>query len=179
LGEHPRADELNAVVREFDCLPKVPRKIKGYANLLTRFKPHLDDVRTQHKESGDDPARWAQLAVTYTYLYHFHHRIYRLLWNNGQELWDQLRRWCAGEPNRLKAQLEHLELREEVPKSKSGAADESEREATAEIGLEPETVFHDPAADNVLHVEALIQAIGPISEEEAEWHLLQWGSQVS
>jgi len=34
-------------------------------------------------------------------------------------------------------------------------------------------VFHDPAADNVLHVEGLIQAIGPISEDEAEWHLLQ------
>jgi hypothetical protein len=163
--------ELTAVVNAFDCLPPVPRKIKGYANLLLRFEPHLKE--RLRKAGAGDGRRCAQLAVVYTYLYHFHHALYRLLWKEGREFWEELLNWCSGLDSRADEHLGHLLPRGEVPEEVTDGEETLPRAATQETPRPSFTkVFHDPATDEILHVEELIRAIGPITDDEARAHLL-------
>lgn len=167
----PAPEALAQVAAEYRCLPPVPRKIKGYANLLLRFEPHLKERR---KRDGmpDDPDRWAKIAVVFTYLYHFHQRLYRLLWETPRELYDELLNWCEGRPTTADEHFDDLELRLAPPAADSPLADRAGRAPTPDA---PELVrtFLDPAAGNVFHLERLIRDLGPITEEEAEANLLR------
>lgn len=171
LGGLAGAEEISALAESHRCLPPVPRKIKGYANLLLRFHEHIDQRRSARSSSDDQ--RWAQLVLAFTYLYHFQHRLYRLLWSDGREFWDELLKWCSSEPASQSAEA-HLQefLRRKAPGSSVGdRLEPSEREPTpAQVALT--TVFHDPAADNILHIEELVREVGPITETEASVHLL-------
>lgn len=172
LDSHPTFEEMTAAVGSFDCLPPVPRKIKGYANLLLRFEHHLKELRRNGSKSAE-PERWAKLAVVYTYLYHFHHRLYRLLWKERRELWEELLNWCSGLDSRAEEHLGHLLPRGEVPEADIEGEATAPRSATHEPPSPSfAKVFHDPASDEVLHVEELVRAIGPITDEEARDHLL-------
>ena len=171
VGDHPALQALARVVSRFRCLPPVPRKIKGYANLLLRFEAHLETRQANGADRGD-PDRWAKIAVVYSYLYHFHQGLYRLLWESPKELYDELLNWCQGRPTSAARQFQGLEQRRAPPGAESPAADRAERGPTPEA---PELVrvFLDPAAGNVFHVEDLIRDLGPLTEDEAEANILQ------
>ncbi len=170
---HPSPEAMADVVTAFQCLPPVPRKVKGYANLLLRFEGHLDGCRNHGTGDDVDPDHWAKVAVVFTYLYHFHHRLYRLLWESPREFYDQLLAWCEGRPTSARNHFNDLRRRMAPPSSDSAEADRAEQSPTPKTP-ELTRVFLDPAADNVLHVEHLVRHLQTtVTDDEVKAHLLQ------
>jgi hypothetical protein len=118
---------------------------------------------------------WAKVAVVFTYLYHFHHRLYRLLWEAPREFYAQMYAWCEGRPTSAGEHFEGLERRLAPPVRTAPEADVAEQSPTPRT---PESslrrVFLDPAADNILHVEHLIRDLGAsVTDDEVEANLLR------
>lgn len=112
-----------------------------------------------------DMQRWAMLSVVFTYLYQFQPELYRLLADRPYIFYQQLRDWCEGKEVGAKRHfvgLQHLDT--------ALVSDAQETEAIRAPRYEP--AHHDPAADDILHVEALVRALGPVTEEEAHDYLL-------
>lgn len=169
----PAPEAMAAVVSDFRCLPPVPRKIKGYANLLPRFEGHLETCRTNGSGDGVQPDHWAKVAVVFTYLYHFHHRLYRLLWETPREFYDELLAWCEGRPTSASSHFDALERRLAPPALTTREADVAEQSPTPKTP-ELRRAFLDPAADNILHVEHLIRDLGAsVTDAEVEANLLR------
>lgn len=172
---HAAPEAMADVVSEFQCLPPVPRKIKGYANLLLRFEGHLETCRKNGAGDGVAPDHWAKVAVVFTYLYHFHHRLYRLLWETPREFYDELLAWCEGRPTSASDHFKNLDRRLAPPARASRQADVAEQNPTPRPKTpELSRVFLDPAADNILHVEHLLRDLGSsVTDDEVEANLLQ------
>ena len=168
---------LCAVVDRYRALPPIPRKLKAYANLLLRFHDYIDRRRQEDEEALytaplgarrdraalPDPPRWAKLAIVFTYLYQFHPDLYRLLADRPYAFYQQLRDWCRGREVRAKRHfvgLQHLET----------VVDTQETGAVPTPSYESE--YHDPAADDILHVETLVREIGTVTDDEAHRYLL-------
>jgi hypothetical protein len=170
---HPAPEAIADIVSDFQCLPPVPRKVKGYANLLLRFEGHLEGCRNKGNVNDVDPDHWAKVAVVFTYLYHFHHRLYRLLWESPREFYDQLLAWCEGRPTSASDHFKGLERRMVPPAPDSAEAKRAEQSPTPKTP-ELTRAFLDPAADNVFHVEHLVRHLHTtVTDDEVEAHLLQ------
>jgi hypothetical protein len=170
---HPAPEAMAEIVSDFQCLPPVPRKIKGYANLLLRFEGHLEACKAKGKGDGVPPDHWAKVAVVFTYLYHFHHALYRLLWETPREFYDQLLAWCEGRPTSASSHFDGLERRLAPPARATREADAAEQSPTPKTPT-LSRVFLDPAADNILHVEHLVRDLGAtVTDDEVEANLLQ------
>jgi hypothetical protein len=159
LGTLPRKQSITRVVADHDCLPPVPRKIKGFANLLLRSQSYLDECHGALK-TAPDTFRWAKVAVFFCYLYHFHNELYRVL-SHRSGFYDELLGWCRGTATRATGFFDALGLdHREVLRS----TDQGETTGTIEEIYDP--VYADPATDRVLHIEALVKALGPLSTSE-------------
>lgn len=167
LGAGAAWEELCQVVAEYGCLPRVPRKIKGYASLLLRFQDRLEAARAAgQKADPGEPRRWAQIAVIFTYLYHFEHELYRHLWAELDFYRLELLPWARGRadkerPSPLRAYLSRFY----EPPAAEAKASLPEQESLP-------TLLLDPVADNVLHIQRLIAEVPDITTDEWKTNLL-------
>lgn len=167
LGEDELWGELCGVVKEYGCLPRVPRKIKGYAGLLLRFHDRLDEARKASRLANpEEPVRWGKVAVIFTYLYHFEHELYRHLWADWDFYRLELLPWAEGRadkerPSPLRAYLSRF-YEPKVAEAKSSLPEQKPLP----------TLLLDPVADNVLHIQRLIAEVPDVTPDEWKANLL-------
>jgi len=159
----PGSLEIVQVVSYFDCLPRNPRKIKAFANVLLRFHQHW------MRRRGDDHQRWAGLVVIFAYLYHFQNRIYRVL-EAQPSFYRELERWCKDKPTPAEKHFQGFKRR----RSRIGSGEErpiAPAPDTAPTPADEQLVenFLDPAAPDVLHVEQLIAALTVTDREVKDY----------
>lgn len=169
--ELPDRNDLLGVVREHACVAANPRKIKSFANVLSRF---VDQMRSRQPavitNETEVVARRAQLTVLLACLYHEHYELYRRI-ESEPEFYNLIRQWAGGmiqtDPEKQKPHelLYHLRLPVAFHKS-----DASERTSTP--GGQPESTYVDPERGNVFRLQSLVRTLGEVTTSELKPYLL-------
>jgi hypothetical protein len=151
LEDFPEGTALVLVVNEYDCLPRNPRQVKTFANLLLRCSDRFPQLA--------DPQRQAQLIVAFAALYQFHPELYRQLTAYRKPFYDELRDWCRGVLQDAKHPFsQQLERSWRVRKSDPKAT-------TPEESLLDVQAFPDPVEGGVLRVQRLIAELDATKDE--------------
>jgi len=89
---------LDGAIGDHACLPPNPRRIKGLANLVQRFRARLP----RQEGDADDPAMVveARRMLIVAYVYQFHPDLYRL-WESDLAVGRYLLDWARFKPVRL------------------------------------------------------------------------------
>ena len=128
------------------CLPPNPRRLKGFANLLGRLSPRIEEV-----ENPEELMFETQLLAIVAYVYQFHHDLY-VRWESNLDLYDRMRDWCEGNPQEH-AVFDHLELPLQQPQAEVG-------KSTAPTADDFESTYPDPTEANVFWIQSLILHLG-------------------
>ena len=143
------------VIREHQCLPPSPRKLKGLANLVVRLLSRLPNhVQKGQDNLGRDEVRNLLMVA---YIHQFHHDLY-VRWQANPDLYDAIGKWCRGDEPELDV-LQALQL-PVVP-----AADDAQ-DQTGEPVTDQNT-FPDPTAANIFWMQNVVrdlpENVGPAS----------------
>ncbi|RMH16210.1 MAG: hypothetical protein D6696_18695 [Acidobacteria bacterium] len=190
------AEALGRVVDDYDCLPRNPRKIKGFANLLQRFADHWQGRRRKlmkeaegardwisSRLTGDATRRWNggaagamsdeevcdYLWACCVVIFAYLYQFQRPLYRileGDSDFYREIERWCRGRPT---ASDRHFPFERRQSRV---ATDASEREPTPGAGAELRRHFHDPASAEILHVEPLVADLR-LTDSEVRSYLLR------
>jgi hypothetical protein len=144
-----------AVIKDFECLPANPRRIKAYANLLRRYVPRFKGRFADPNLQADT----AKLVVIFSCLYQFHPDVYRIL-EKQPRFYQQIRQFSLPDG----PAVEHPVLRRLILSEKAILSAASATLATP--AGEPVDAFPDPAEGNVLRVQKLIRTFRPATTTE-------------
>lgn len=130
-------------VKDHNCLPPNPRRLKGLANLIGRLSIHLPTPA-----EGAEAVRETQILMVVAYIYQFHHDLY-VRWEADLSLYDKIYDWSVN--NQGHDLFESMIL--------------PQREADADPGTptpqrDYEGTYPDPADARVFWMQPLIRHLG-------------------
>lgn len=142
----PLRAELKRVVETYKILPANPRKIKAYANALTRYFRALPPDFQQGNTFGEKAEfqRRAGELVLFTALYQNHPPIFQQLEKDGSNFYEELLKFASGDRN-----LDHQSI-EGLRPHKEGELD---------------VKFPHPSEADVNQITKLIKALGQLPSE--------------
>lgn len=144
-------------LKDIDCLPPNPRRLKGLANLVGRLSALLPKS-VRHPEEEDAAIRETQLLMVVAYVYQFHHDLY-VRWEADLSLYDKIYDWCSGRHDSMSEDRE--DLSEEVfrsmilPQVFRSMFPQRVEDAGEFVGTYP-----DPADARVFWIQRLVRHLG-------------------
>lgn len=158
IGDKGAAASIVRVLRSHPCLPRNPRKIKAFANVIQRYMDYLPYQKPLNSPSHD--GRHAELIVTMAYIYQFHPQLYRILETQPQ-FYGALLSWCRGDDDVPLLKDFHRAVQPTIPPQ-------------APPGTEPTFIetYVDPTTSRVLGVQNLIIQLGEATTDEIKGYLL-------
>ena len=152
---------LREVIRERQCLPPNPRKLKGLANLVVRLFTRLPSrIVAGQDEQGRDEVRNLLLVA---YIHQFHHDLY-VRWQANPDLYDAIGKWCRGDEPELDV-LQALQL--PVVPAAEDAQDQTGEPVT------DRNAFPDPTAANVFWIQDVVRDLPANTGPASFAHYLQ------
>ena len=144
------------------CLPPNTRRLKGFANLLTRFKSHIRPIRKKLREKSgyvltpEDIVETRLMIIT-AYIFQFHHDVYRR-WLLEPTLYEKIREWCLKEwsDDEESSKARFGELFPHIQRYGWGDVDETNPTPQRQFI----TNFPDPAVSTVFWIQPLIIELG-------------------
>ncbi len=115
---------IEQVVKEIQCLPPNPRRLKGLANLIGRLYSQFS-----HENSSDEAAVMdAKMLLIVAYVYQFHLDIY-IRWEAEPDFYNKIYDWCFHSKTNIEI-LRSLKLPKQIKSEESTATPLTEIEST-------------------------------------------------
>lgn len=157
VGCDPTLECIRGAIKDSQCLPPNPRRLKGLANLIGRLVHLLPEASTPREIRIAE----ARLLVIVAYIYQFHNDLY-IRWENEPDFYDEILDWCRGKKKSIPV-LDALDLPNRL----------KEDDAAATRPRELVSNYPDPTEANVFWIQSLILKLGDeVTSQEFERYLV-------
>ena len=133
-------------LKDCDCLPPNPRRLKGYANVVGRLASRL--VEENNEQSEIEAVHEAELLLIVAYIYQFHMDLY-IRWEKDTNFIKKIEDCCHGRETNIPA-LNSL-IMPRIVETKLSDAIPSSTDVSS---------FPDPTETNVFWIQPLILKLG-------------------